>query len=105
MNNLGDETVVERYLENSYWQHFCGEVYFQYKHSFDLSDFLHFRHRIGPEGMKIFKQSIDLLDKDFIYREVKEVRVDTTVHEKNITFPTDQKLTGKVIEHFKRISQ
>jgi len=31
---------------------------------------------------KIFKQSIDLFDKDMIRREVKEVRVDTTVQEK-----------------------
>ena len=106
MYNLGDETVVERYLENPYWQHFCGEVYFQYKLPFDPSDFVHFRHRIGPEGMKkIFKQSIDLFDKDFIRREVREVRVDTTVQEKNITFPTDRKLTEKVIEHCKRIAK
>src|SRR4030042_1988835 len=53
MYNLGDETVVERYLENPYWQHFCGEVYFQYKLPFDPSDFVHFRHRIGPEGIKL----------------------------------------------------
>lgn len=106
MYNLGDETVMERYLENPYWQHFCGEVYFQYKPPFDPSDFVHFRKRIGGEGMeKIFKQSIDLFDKDFIRKEVKEVRVDTTVQEKNITFPTDRKLTEKVIEHCKRIAK
>ena len=28
MYNLGDETVVQRYIENPYWQHFCGEIYF-----------------------------------------------------------------------------
>jgi IS5 family transposase len=106
MYNLGDETVVERYLENPYWQHFCGEVYFQYKLPFDPSDFVHFRHRIGAEGMKkIFKQSIDLFDQDVIRRGVKEVRVDTTVQEKNITFPTDRKLTERVIEHCKRIAR
>ena len=106
MYNLGDETVVERYLENPYWQHFCGEVYFQYKLPFDPSDFVHFRKRIGAEGMKkIFKQSIDLFDADMIRKEVKEVRVDTTVQEKNITFPTDRKLTEKVIEHCKRIAR
>ena len=54
---------------------------------------------------KIFKQSIVLFDKDFIRREVKEVRVDTTVQEKNITFPTDRKLTEKVIDHCKRIAR
>ncbi|MGA2406078.1 MAG: hypothetical protein ABSF81_04925 [Bacteroidales bacterium] len=46
-----------------------------------------------------------MFDKDFIRKEVKEVRVDTTVQEKNITFPTDRKLTGKVIEHCKRIAK
>lgn len=54
---------------------------------------------------KIFKQSIDLFDKDIIRRGVKEVRVDSTVQEKNITFPTDRKLTEKVIEHCKRIAR
>jgi transposase, IS5 family len=105
MYNLGDETVVERYLENPYWQHFCGEVYFQYKLPFDPSDFVHFRKRIGEEGMKrIFKQSIDLYGEDTIRKEVREVRVDTTVQEKNITFPTDRKLNEKVIEYCKRIA-
>jgi transposase, IS5 family len=105
MYNLGDETVVERYLENPYWQHFCGEIYFQYRLPFDPSDFVHFRHRIGAEGMeKIFKQSIDLFGEKVIKKEVKEVRVDTTVQEKNITYPTDRKLYEKTIEHCKRIA-
>jgi IS5 family transposase len=54
---------------------------------------------------KIFKQSIELFDKGFIRKEVKEVRVDTTVQEKNITFPTDRKLTEKVIAHCKKIAK
>ena len=104
--NLGDETVMERYIDSPYCQHFCGEIYFQYEYPFDPSDFVHFRHRIGPEGMeKIFKASIDLFDADVIRRGVKEVRVDTTVQEKNITFPTDRKLIEKVIEHSKRIAR
>lgn len=75
MYNKGDETVVERYLENPYWQHFCGEIYFQYNLPFDPSDFVHFRHRIGEDGMeKIFKQSIDLFGSEMIRKEVKEVR-------------------------------
>jgi len=106
MYDLGDETVVQRYLENPYWQHFCGEVYFQYRLPFDPSDFVHFRHRIGAEGMeKIFKQSIDLFGEDMIRKEVKEVRVDTTVQEKNITYPTDRKLYEKTIEYCKRIAK
>jgi IS5 family transposase len=104
--NLGDETVMERYIDSPYCQHFCGEIYFQYKYPFDPSDFVHFRKRIGGEkGMKkIFKQSIDLFGKENVRKEVKEVRVDTTVQEKNITFTKDRKLTEKVIEHCKRIA-
>src|SRR5664280_656148 len=103
--NLGDETVMERYIDSPYSQHFCGEIYFQYKYSFDPSDFVHFRKRIGEKGMKkIFKQSLDLFGKENLRKEVKEVRVDMTAQEKNITFPTDRKLTEKVIEHCKRIA-
>ena len=106
MYNLGDETVVERYLENPYWQLFCGEIYFQYRLPFDPSDFVHFRHRIGKEGMeKIFRQSIDLFGQDMIRKEAREIRVDTTVQEKNITHPTDRKLYEKAIEHCKRIAK
>ena len=103
--NLGDETIMDRYIDSPYFQHFCGEVYFQYDYPFDPSDFVHFRGRIGEQGMKlIFKQSIDLFGEAQIRREVKEVRVDTTVQEKNITFPTDRKLIEKVIGHCKRIA-
>jgi IS5 family transposase len=102
IHDLGDETVMDRYIDSPYFQHFCGEIYFQYVYPFDPSDFVHFRKRIGEEGMElIFKQSIDLFVKEKIRREVKEVRVDTTVQEKNITFPTDRKLIEKVIGHCK----
>lgn len=105
MYSLGDETVVERYLENPYWQHFYSDVYFQYRLPFDPIDFVHFCHRIGKEGMElIFKQSIDLFNKDLLKKEIKEVRIDTTVQEKNITYPTDRKLYKKTIVHCKRIA-
>jgi len=104
--NLGDETVMERWLENPYWQHFCGEIYFQYRHPFDPSDFVHFRKRIGEDGMKrIFQESINLFSKEELKQEVKEVRIDTTVQEKNITFPTDRKLYEKVIFSCLRIAE
>ena len=103
--DLGDETVMDRYIDSPYFQHFCGEIYFQYDYPFDPSDFVHFRKRIGEEGMKvIFKQSIDLFGEERVRKEVREVRVDTTVQEKNITFPTDRKLIEKVIGHCKRIA-
>jgi len=46
-----------------------------------------------------------MFGKEHVRKEVKEVRVDTTVQEKNVTFPTDRKLTEKVIDHCKRIAR
>jgi transposase, IS5 family len=104
MYNLGDETFVARWIENPYWQYFCGETFFQYDEPYDPSDFVHFRKRIGEEGaQKILKLSISLFDS----REVneKEVLIDTTVQEKNITFPTDSKLHKKIIEGCIKIAE
>lgn len=82
---------MQKLLENPYWQHFCGEVCFQYKLPFDPSDFVHFRKRIEEEGMKkIFMESIELFGGDVIRNEVKEVRIDTTVQEKTLL----SRLTG-----------
>jgi len=53
---------------------------------------------------KIFKQSIDLFGEDVIRREVKEVRIDTLVQEKNIASPIDIKPNEKVIKYCKRIA-
>jgi IS5 family transposase len=104
MYNLGDETFTARWIENPYWQYFCGEIYFQYDEPYDPSDFVHFRKRIGEEGaQKILKLSINLFDSKEVNE--KEVLFDTTVQEKNITFPTDSKLHKKIIEGCIKISE
>lgn len=104
MYNLGDETFVARWIENPYWQYFCGETYFQYEGPYDPSDFVHFRKRIGEEGaQKILKLSINLFDSKEVHE--KEILIDTTVQEKNITFPTDSKLHKKIIEGCLKIAE
>jgi transposase, IS5 family len=50
MFNLGDETVVAQWVQNPYWQFFCGEEQFQWKPPCDPSDLVHLRNRIGVEG-------------------------------------------------------
>ena len=101
--NLSDENVVERWVENPYWQYFTGEVFFQLEKPFDPSDFVHFRKRIGEKGAELLlKLSIDLFGKE---AKEKEVLIDTTVQEKNITFPTDTKLHKKIIDKCNTIAQ
>lgn len=104
MFNESDESVLERWVENPYWQYFCGEVYFQYSLPFDRTELIKFRKRIGEEGAEqILKMSIHLFPKKEIYE--KEVLIDTTVQEKNITYPTDVKLQKKIIEKCRKIAK
>jgi len=103
MYNLGDETVIGQWVQNPYWQYFSGEKIFQWKYPVEPSDMVHFRKRIGEEGVKkILEISIKLHGKSSME---KEVVVDTTVQEKNITFPTDVKLYRKIIEQSCKIAE
>jgi transposase, IS5 family len=96
MFNHSDETLVEVWKQNPYYQYFTGSVHFQWGLPCDASDLVHFRKRIGGQGvLEIFRMSVGLhSDK---VANAKDVLVDTTVEEKNITFPTDTKLAVKII--------
>jgi IS5 family transposase len=101
--NMGDETVMEQWIQNPYFQYFCGESEFQWKFPCDPSDLVHFRKRIGTEGAEsIFKMSVRVR-KDEI--SSNDLLVDTTAQEKNITYPTDAKLLTKVIELCNKIAE
>ena len=103
LSGLGDETVVDQWVQNPYWQYFSGENLFQWKFPVEPSDLVHFRNRIGESGsQKILEVSIKLHGKAGLE---KEAVADTTVQEKNITFPTDVKLCKKIIEHCNKISE
>lgn len=93
--NQGDETVVAAWVQNPYWQYFCGINEFQWPVPCDPSDLVYFRQRIGEAGMqRILQVSAQLHGKA---ARGPKVVVDTTVQEKNITYPTDTKLTHKII--------
>lgn len=96
VRNLSDESVVEQWLENIYYQYFSGEKIYACGMPCEPSDLVHFRNRIGAEGIElIFKESIRVNGKD---GGEKEATTDTTVQEKNITYPTDNKLHRKIIK-------
>jgi transposase, IS5 family len=95
--NLSDESMVDRWVENLSFQFFRGETVFQWSFPCHSTDLMYVRKRIGEQGVpKIFQVSIDLHGNK---AKEKEVVVDTTVQEKNITFPTDTKLYTRIIEH------
>jgi len=97
MFNKSDETIVEEWRQNPYYQYFTGEIHFHWEMPCDPSDLVHFRKRVGEKGIEvIFTASLEL-HKGKI-DTATEVIVDTTVQEKNITFPTDTKLAIKIID-------
>jgi IS5 family transposase len=102
MFNESDESVVERWIENPYWQYFTGETYFQTGRPIDPTDFVLFRKRIGESGMeKILTLTVKLHPGE---ESSEIVQMDTTVQEKNISYPTDQKLASRVMEWVRRYS-
>ena len=96
IRNISDESVVEQWSENCYYQYFGGEKVFACGAPCEASELVHFRNLIGKDGIElIFKESIRINGKD---GKEDEGITDTTVQEKNITYPTDNKLHRKIIK-------
>ena len=53
LRNVSDEMVVFQWSENAYYQYFCGGLEFMPKQPCDASELVHFRNRIGEEGMEL----------------------------------------------------
>jgi IS5 family transposase len=95
MYDQSDEDVVERWVENPYWQQFCGMSDFQWELPCDPSDLVYFRQRIGEQGVAlILAASAQMHGKR---AQENEVVVDSTVQEKNVTYPVDTKQYRKII--------
>lgn len=102
--NLSDEKLIEEHWEmNAYFQYFSGKEQQQWGKPCAASDLVYFRKRIGEKGIeKILKHSIDRHGKD---SQDPNVSIDSTVQEKNITYPTDSKLQKKIIDNCIKIAK
>jgi IS5 family transposase len=99
--NLSDEETVARWVENPYWQHFCGERYFQHEWPVHPTSLVRWRKRMGEEGAEGLlgaTTEAGLRSKVISPRSYAKVNVDTTVQEKAITYPTDARLYYKMRE-------
>jgi transposase, IS5 family len=95
MYDQSDEDVVERWVENPYWQQFCGMSDFQWELPCDPSDLVYFRQRIGEQGVALILTVSAQLHGE--RAQESEVVVDSTVQEKNVTYPLDTKQYRKII--------
>ena len=50
MYGMSDENIVYRWVENPYWQYFCGVDFLQYEMPMHPTSLVRWRHRIGQEG-------------------------------------------------------
>lgn len=100
VHDLSDEETVERWVENPYWQYFCGFEFFQTEIPIDPSTMTRWRKRIGPDGLsEMLKASVDAaLDTGTAKpSSLERITVDTTVQPKAIAYPTDGRLYLKAL--------
>jgi len=98
MKGLSDEEVCATWRENPYFQHFCGEEYFQHRLPIEPPSLSIFRKRIGAKGAERLLQEtirMGLNSGTVTKKDLQKVNVDTTVQEKAVRFPTDTQLCHK----------
>lgn len=82
---LSDEELIARWVENPYWQYFCGEEYLQHAFPVHPSCLSKWRKRVEESGCELLLQemiSVGLKTKTIRKQDLQEVIVDTTVQEK-----------------------
>ncbi len=104
LRNISDESVVAQFQENAYYQYFCGFQDFSIDPPCTQPELSHFRKRIGEEGSRLILQESIRVNDDHDEESGGTVYIDSTVQEKNITFPTDAKLLKKVVKQCMKIS-
>jgi transposase, IS5 family len=107
-DNLSDEVLCERWLENPYYQFFCGEEFFQHRLVFDRSSLTRWRQRMGEARLQaLLQESLAVAAKTEAIKpsDLNRVIVDTTVQPKNVMFPTDARLLNRAREILVRLAQ
>jgi transposase, IS5 family len=108
MHGLSDEGLSDRWLENPYYQYFCGEEFFCHKLPFDRSSITRWRQRMGEDRLvALLQESLATAVRTGAAKpaDFTRVIVDTTVQPKAITFPTDAKLLTRARQHLVRLAK
>jgi transposase, IS5 family len=101
MHDLSDEGLCARWVENPYYQFFCGELSFCHQQPFDRSSLTHWRQRLGEEQLvALIQESLSVAHKTgaLATRDLERVVVDTTVQPKAIAHPSDARLCHRALE-------
>ena len=101
MYDLSDEALCDRWIENPYFQFFCGEEFFQHRLPFDRSSLTRWRQRMGEAKLTaLIQESLSVATRTEAMKpkDLARVVVDTTVQPKAVMFPTDAKLLNRARE-------
>ena len=107
-HNLSDEELCARWVENPYYQLFCGEEFFLHKLPFDRSSLTRWRQRMGEEKLvALIEESLNVATRTKAAKpaDFARVIVDTTVQPKAVAFPTDAKLMHRARERLVRLAK
>lgn len=100
MHNLSDEALCARWIENPYYQYFCGELSFCHRLPFDRSSMTRWRQRLGEEQLvALIQESLSVAHRTGAIgpNDLERVAVDTTVQPKAVAHPTDARLMHRAI--------
>ena len=107
-HNLSDEELCARWVENPYFQLFCGEEFFRHKPPFDRSSLTRWRQRMGEEKLvALIQESLSAATRTGAAKpsDFSKIIVDTTVQPKAVAFPTDAKLMHRARERLVRLAK
>ncbi len=102
-----DEELIWTWVENPYWQHFCGETYFQHEPPIDPSSMTRWRQRVGEEGVEwLLTETIEAARRGKVVKakSFEKIIIDTTVMEKAVAYPTDSRLLERGRQHLVRLA-
>ena len=102
-----DEDLIWTWVENPYWQHFCGETYFQHEPPIDPSSMTRWRQRVGEEGVEwLLTETIEAARRGKVVKakSFEKIIVDTTVMEKAVAYPTDSRLLERARQHLVKLA-
>ena len=94
MHDLSDEALCDRWIENPYFQLYCGEEFFQHRLTFDRSSLTRWRQRMGEEKLvALIQESLASATRSGAPKpsDFSKIIVDASVQE-TAAFPTDAKL-------------
>jgi hypothetical protein len=108
MHNLSDEVLCARWVENPYYQYFCGEQAFRHELPFDRSSMTRWRQRLGEEHLQaLIQESLRVAHETGAIeaKDLERVTVDTTVQPKAVAHPTDARLMHRALEKLVKLAR